>query len=345
MTTKTKTLCLVAGGSGGHITPALCLGKKWKEQNPGGRTLFFSNKKKLEQKIISTQKDQENIWLKLMNLPGKRLWRYPQFLIQLCIAFFKGLFFLYKHSPEKIISTGGLIAIPVCLAGKILNIPIELYELNVTPGKAVSFLAPLANKIFITFEESRKFFKQQATFVDYPMRFSQKDRIVDKQTIIDMINRQNPTIPFDITRTTIFVLGGSQGSLFLNNLLRKWVTTKKRTNFQIIHQTGTLDKTDWKAFYDLNNVPAYYFSYNENIKDLYLLADTIICRGGAGTLFELEFFQKKSIIIPLKSHALGHQEKNAREMMRRNGGLFTVSDQEEIGSNIELFESLLEQNS
>lgn len=317
-----KTLCLVAGGSQGHINPALCIGKKWKEKNQDGEILFFSNKPL-----------ENSICLKLQNLPGKKFWKYPYFFLQFTIAILKSLFFLYKHKPEKIVSTGGLLTLPVCLGGKLLRIPIELHELNVIPGKAIKFLSPFAKNIFITFEKSKKFFKQKTIFSEYPLRFSKNDKITNKIETIKHINaHKNTTFPFNPDKKTLFLLGGSQGSLFLNNLLKRWIKNKRfaHQNIQIIHQTGSNDKTDWKSFYADYHISAHVFAYNENIKDFYLLSDLIICRGGAGTLFEIKFFQKKSIVIPLKYRASNHQVENAREMAQQYPELFCFFDQDNV---------------
>ena len=132
------------------------------------------------------------------------------------------------------------------MAGWLLRIPIELYELNVIPGKAILTLAPLANKIFVTFEQSKKHFGKHSykcEIVDYPLRFTEADKIFDRKKIIEKINNlqinRNKTIKFSPTNKTIFFMGGSQGSLFINNLAKQWANEKERQqDIQVIHQTG-----------------------------------------------------------------------------------------------------------
>lgn len=322
-----KNICIVAGGSGGHITPALVIGKNWKKKNPDQEILFFSNKRKLDQSIVKEENEiNKLILLKVENLPGKKIWLYPIFIFTFITAFFKSLYFLYKQRPSKIISTGGIIAIPVCLAGIILRIPIELYELNAIPGKTTKLLASISTDIFVTFEKSKNFFPS-AQISQYPIRFSEEDKIFNKKELLFKVNSK-----FGDNRKTIFILGGSQGSLLLNNTIKKLVEerTDLSKSIQVIHQTGSMDKHDWKEFYALYNVPAITFTYHAAVRDFYLLADLVICRGGAGTLFELEFFQSRSIIIPLKNHANDHQVENAIEMVARNPNIFTLYDQDPI---------------
>jgi len=284
----------------------------------------------------------------MSKLPGKKIWHYPLFLYQLIISLYKSFRVLKNYRPYKIISTGGLIAIPVCLAGTLLSIPIELYELNVKPGKAIRFLSFFARDIFLTFQASKNFFykkhRSKCKVKNYPLRFCQDDKTCNKQKLIETINNLTKSpIRFTTNLKTIFVLGGSKGSLFLNNLIKQWLVEHKKAPlhmvpFQIIHQTGFVDTSDWQAFYNKHSIPAYPFSYTESIKNFYLLADLIICRAGAGTLFELEFFQKPSIIIPLKNQALNHQVENAREMAKRYPDLFVVYDQDSIKKNFDIFE-------
>lgn len=340
--TYDKNICIVAGGSGGHIIPALVIGKNWKKKNPGQEIIFFSNKRNLDQSIVKEENEiNKLILLKVENLPGKKIWLYPIFIFTFITAFFKSLYFLHKKRPSKIISTGGIIAIPVCLAGRILNIPIELYELNVIPGKTTKLLASIATNIFITFEKSKNFFtnahhgnlfRGNLFLSPYPIRFSEEEKIFNKKELLLKVNSEFKETGFIDNRKTIFILGGSQGSLLLNNTIKKLIEerTDLSKNIQVIHQTGSLDKHDWKAFYKQYNIPAVTFTYHASVRDFYLLADLVICRGGAGTLFELEFFQSRSIIIPLKNHANDHQVENATEMVARNPKIFTMYDQDPI---------------
>jgi UDP-N-acetylglucosamine--N-acetylmuramyl-(pentapeptide) pyrophosphoryl-undecaprenol N-acetylglucosamine transferase len=343
---KLKALALVAGSSGGHIIPALQLGKTWLQENPTGKIIFFCSKKKIDKKILEKYSFLDRIiYLNIHNIPGKKIWLYPRFILQFLTVFLKSLFFLIKYRPLKTIGTGGYIAIPVCLAAKCTRSNVELYELNVVPGKAIKALLPIANKIFITFEGSKLFLKnkirdftKRCIHIPYPVRFTNKDKKYDVVSIINNINKDFDT-QFTQQRKTIFLLGGSQGSMFLNNTLRTWLEKNKflLKYVQIIHQTGIRDTTDWPHFYKTLGIPAIVFNYDENIKNYYLLSDLIICRAGAGTLFEIEFFKKRSLIIPLKSIQTDHQVDNATEMHHKHPDLFTIQDQDIITQHFAQF--------
>lgn len=335
---KKENLCIVAGGSGGHILPALVLAKQWKEQNKDKKVLFFGNKKKLDQTILRDNEFLDTAkFFKLINFPGKKLWFLPKFSFQFLNSFFKSLYFLRKYKIKKIIGTGGYLAIPACFAGKVLRCEIELYELNVKPGKAIKFLSPLANKIFITFEKSKEYLPkiQNKCFLkNYPLRFSKKDKMFNKAELIEKINNKF----FTQNKKTIFLLGGSKGSKFLNETFKSWINNNKNLwrKIQIIHQTGFDDLQNIKDFYSEKNIPAIVFSFEKNIKDFYLISDLVISRAGAGTIFELEFFQKNSVLIPLQTKHTNHQVFNAKEIATRNADRIIVLEQNQIKQNLNL---------
>ncbi len=348
---KRKTIFLVAGSSGGHILPALQLGKKWKKENPDGKIIFFCGSKSIDKKIIlDFDFLYKTIKLNLDNFPGKKFYLYPKFLIQLFWVFFISFITFFKSRPSKIISTGGYLAIPVCLVARIFRVKVELFELNVVPGKAVKVLLPFADKVFVTFESTKLFLKKRIKnfsktcfLQDYPLRFDSKEKRFNKEKLLAKISQNSEIL--SPNKKTIFLLGGSQGSVFLNKILKSWITKNKDilNNIQIIHQTGSSDKTDWIEFYKTLDVAAIVFDYNQNIKDYYLISDLIISRAGAGTLFELEFFKKRSLIIPLKSNYTDHQVDNAYEMSFKNPDLFYVQDQTEIKNDFSLFDNKLKE--
>lgn len=109
---------------------------------------------------------------------------------------------------------------------------------------------------------------------------------------------------------------------------------------QIIHQTGSSDATDWQNVYAEKNISAYVFSYMPHLEQIYSAADLIICRAGAGTLFEVKFFNKPCIVIPLETNTTTHQVDNARAIVKDHPDLFHLILQKDIEVNNDV---LLEQ--
>lgn len=317
-----NSICFVAGKSGGHIIPCLTKAKELLAAQSCSDILFFSTTNALDSTIL---KDYESE-LSVIALPSctlriQKLWKLPQFIYNLATAFIKAFYTLYSHRPSKIISMGEIISIPVCIAGWILRIPIELYELNVIPGKTIKFLAPFAQSIYCCFQETAHYLPNYScTIFDYPIRFTHAPQI----SKIDACKELN----LDPNKKTILILGGSQGSLFINNLIKEWIENAESYNFNIIHQTGSNDTTDWHSWYAQRAINANVFSFNPNMESCYAGADLIICRSGSGTLHEVAFFKKNCITIPIQTKTTDHQRFNAYAMAQKYNYIKVVEERD-----------------
>ncbi|MBY0353982.1 UDP-N-acetylglucosamine--N-acetylmuramyl-(pentapeptide) pyrophosphoryl-undecaprenol N-acetylglucosamine transferase, partial [Candidatus Babeliales bacterium] len=242
MTSNKKTLCVVGGGSGGHVIPCLVLGKRWLEQCPQGSVVLLTDGTKPRQwfKDALSEMPHEN-FLTISLSPGKRsgtgitqLLKLPILAAQLCASFIKSFMVLYKLKPEKVISTGGLVSLPVCLAAWLQRRPIELYELNAEPGLAVKFLAPFATSIVLPFSSAHPNLPaKKCQMRSYPLRYTPADRddgLFDKQILLDKLG-------FEAQRKTLLILGGSQGSVSLNKTLKDFFmgTDGAKNSLQVIH--------------------------------------------------------------------------------------------------------------
>ena len=312
------TLCIVAGGSGGHILPALTLAQS---HNPS-QIIFFSSTKAIDSTIAP---HVTKIPLGLPALPSKKLWRYPAYLLALAAATVQAWRVLRMHRPAKIISTGGQLGIPVCLAGRLLNIPIEVYELNARPGRAMRVLGKLATKVYCVFDECKKFIPR-SILVKYPVRFKSHStpHPLDTTFSPECVCRtciEGSGHAVEHGTQTLLILGGSQGSRELNELVRGWVAGKQ---VDVIHQVGAReDRGEWEAFYAAHNLNAEVFTYRENLEDTYQRARVAVARAGAGTIFELMHFNIEAVLVPL-ALAANHQVHNAQVIAKKHPALFTV---------------------
>lgn len=333
---KQKTVCFVAGRSGGHIIPALTLAQQIKEKNNNARVLFFSTSSKIDKKILKNNSViDKHIELSLQNIPYKKPLKYPVFLAKAFYTTIKSFIALIKHRPTKVVSMGGYVSLPVCVSAFLLRIPIELFELNAVPGKAITTLAPLSTKIHVCFKQAMSHLpKQKCQISQYPVRYLQKELLQAEQSTYKAHN-------LSLDKYTILILGGSQGSISINNAIKQFITTSTnlRKKIQIIHQTGTLDKTDWNAFYKENNVNAFFFAFKSDLQDCYKLADMVICRSGAGTLFETMFFNKKCITIPLEAKTTSHQVDNAKALEKMHPNLVAIISEKGLKHNTSLLKN------
>lgn len=327
---KPQTICCVAGKSGGHIIPCLTVinNNYNKEQS---NILFFSSNTSLDKTILS---DNKSVAWHVMLPLSTRAGSYITTLFNACRSFVLSFFYLCKHKPTQIITTGGIVAIPTCIAGFILRIPITLYSLDAVPGKAIQFLTPLATSIITPFATSQKYFPpHKCSVAPYPIKFNTK---IDQVTALQKLSLSSH-------KKTIAILGGSQGSLFLNQCIEQWINNPSfpADTVQIIHQTGSVDGTDWQYLYASKNINAHVFSYHPDLALMYSAADLIICRAGAGTLFEVKFFNKPCIIIPLMTNTTTHQVDNAHAMASEYPEQFYTLAQNDVEKNSSFLHALI----
>ena len=322
---KEPYYCFIGGHSGGHIMPSSTLSHTIKQHNPEALILFFTTTSALDTQLTATLRDIYTvIQLPIYPFSIKNPATYIYRILQIVYSFFVALYYFVRYKPTSVTSTGGIITIPITLAAFALRIPIDLYELNVLPGKTTYFLAPIARTIYCSFKRTQIYLPTHKTaYSAYPIRFFNKRQLSQKKALT--------TLNIPPHKKVIFILGGSQGSLFINNAVKKWLEQEMDySSFYIIHQTGSHDTTDWLEFYADMGVDAITFTFSENMEQYYAAADLIICRSGAGSLFETLYFNKKCITIPLVTQRNNHQLHNAFTIVHEHPELFTVLTQEEI---------------
>lgn len=319
------TYCYVAAKTAGHILPALALAHQQISTDALTHTLFISTTTQLDYKLLSNNPDvTKHVAYHLPNIPYRKPWLLPLFTWQFIATWYKSFTLLRRHKPQRVITTGGLIAVPVCLAGWLLGIPIDLYELNAEPGGAIKWLSKLATHIYYCFDQAAdSFTSAKRKKINYPLYNS-----------LDVPAASHDQLGLDPQRKTVFMLGGSQGSSMLNQALKELLSQSLELarNVNIIHQIGGSQEylSDWRAWYTHMNIPAHVFSYEPTCVPYYKLADIVICRSGAGTLFELQALKKPYITIPLETKATQHQVSNALAMKQGYPEVVTVISQSDL---------------
>lgn len=310
-------ICYVAGKTGGHIIPGIT--EAVSDRLKGHKILFITTDAALDASIMAQYPwIDKHEQLALGAVSYTTLWKKIKFLCTLTRAFFTSLKLLRTYKPVKVVSMGGYVSLPVCYAAWVLRIPVVIYELNAVPGAAVKLLAPLAQEVRVCFAQAQNYFKK-SVLIEYPVRFSTDD-------ILSPIEARR-ALGLDVNIFTLFVLGGSQGSRFINQFVQQFV--QGRRDIQLIHQTGVHDIEAVRAWYAEQGIPALVFAYRADLHLCYSAADRIITRAGAGALFEILFFKKKTLVIPLQTVTTDHQIDNARAMEQEHTDLFRVLLQSE----------------
>lgn len=327
-----KTIFYVAGKSGGHIIPALTLAQQQKTKEP--TTIgIFSTDALLDKQIISHCKDiTHHIALPLHGVSLK----HPYFIVKLLYATILTLRTLWRYKPERIVSTGGMVSLPVCAAAWVLRIPFDLHEFNVEPGSAIKFLAPFARKVHVCFEATRRHLSKNVVKADYPVRYTEEQRISQTQA------RERLQLP--LHKKILFIIGGSQGSRFFNVIAQQLIvqlSAEERTSLYVVHQAGVADAIDIREFYKESETAATVFDYSDDIALYYQAADYVITRAGAGVLHELLFFNKAALIIPLEVTSTSHQVANAQACVQRDPDRWQMVRQHELQHDDKLLYQLL----
>jgi len=257
----------------------------------------------------------EGLGIKYAAVSSGKMRRY--FSWQNFLDFFRFLIGIYqakkvlkKFGPKVVFSKGGFVSLPVTLAAKKLKIPVVLHESDVSPGLANKWAMKTADKICVSFEETKKYIAPNVM----------RRVVVTGNPVRESILHGDRARGYSFTGLThkkpvILIIGGSLGAMQLNELV--WNSLDKLLNkFQIVHLTGrgNLKKDFSKKGY-------VQFEYlDKELKDVYAISDLIVSRGGANVLFELAMLGKKVLIIPLSHRASrGDQFDNAEVFVRKMG--------------------------
>lgn len=330
-------ICFVAGGSGGHIIPGLTYAQKFFEVT-GARIIFMTTKKELDCQLLRPYKWIHHVPLSIRAFPGLHIMLIP-WMYYFIKSFFESLSALKRYKVTHIKSMGALLSLPVWLASRLLRISYEVYEFNIIPGKAVNFLAKRGVPLYACFEETKKHLPSSAlVFVtQYPIRF-RDDEVVSSK-------RARSLLKLDQNKRILFIVGGSQGSQGLNDLIERWLGQQKMKNINnifIIHQSGQRDCERMRMLYAHYKVAAIVSPYIERIALVYQASNAVISRCGAGALSELEFFKKTAALIPLKTSYTSHQLDNGAWYASHYPDRYMLFDQDIVHSDPQPFFNWIE---
>ena len=329
--TLKKSICAVGGRSGGHLIPCIHYVAQKKLNDPSiDTTLLLYAPTPLTTSLVNRGTSITHpIPLTIGQVPYRQWYLFPWWALTICYAFFKSIYILLRFRPIEVMSSGGLESIPVCLAARLLRIPVVILELNVIPGKAILFLAKFIRDIHICFAQAAHYFPDNKIILSpYPIRFSPQQLNTPHQ--IALAHYQ-----LTVDKKTIVILGGSQGSTSLNRIAAESIIhlASHHPHIQVIHQVGNDDSPTYAHLYKSYNIDHVIISFEQHAEYLYSSADTIIARAGAGTLFEIAAFLKSACIVPLETTTTDHQKDNAQSFARLYPERFIMLLQKDLEHN------------
>ena len=288
-----KKILISTGGSGGHVVPATILYEHLKDKfqvylSTDNRGMKFLNK------------EMKNLEVFNINPISKNYFLLPLDFFLMIYYVIKSIFFLKKKNIDILISTGGYMSLPLCLASKILNTKLILFEPNIVLGRSNKFFIKSCEKIFCYSNKIKNFPKKH----------------IDKISVIPALLRKKF---YNIEKTknidesiNLLVIGGSQGAKVFDTFIKTpLIELSKRYNVKIYQQTNFINFESLKKFYEDNHINHQLFEFNEDISNLMSKANICITRAGASTLAELVFLNLPFIAIPLPTSKDNHQFENA----------------------------------
>lgn len=296
-------IVLTGGGTAGHVTPNLALMPKLKEH--GFDVFYIGSYDGIEKSLI------EPTGTPYLGISSGKLRRYHDwknftdpFRVLKGIREAKQI--MRNEKPSIIFSKGGFVSVPVSIAARRLRIPLIIHESDCTPGLANKLAFPFANKVCCNFPETVKYLpKGKGVYTGSPIR---------EELLSGDKERGAKITGFTTDKPTILVIGGSTGSVAINNAVRN-IVPKLTEKFQVIHVCGEANVDP-----EFNNIPNYFqIGYaNEELKDFFALADMAVSRAGANTICEFLALRKPSILIPLPAaSSRGDQILNAESFERQ----------------------------
>jgi len=311
-----KKILISTGGSGGHVIPATVFYEQLKDKFDvflvtDKRGCRFLNLEKYKLTVINTPNLTANLFLLPLNLFG------------LFFSIVKSLIFLKKNKIEVLISTGGYMSLPICMAAKIFSIKIYSFEPNMVLGRV--------NSIFLRYTE--KIFCYSNEIINFPKKYLSKILLIDSLLRKEFYSA-TPNDKNEInSEINLLIIGGSQGAELFNNKLKKSIISlSKKYKLNICQQINSINQKNLEDFYNQNNISYQLFNFEENILKFISNANLCITRAGASTLSELTYLNIPYLAIPYPSAKDDHQFQNA--LFYKNKNCCWILRQDEINEEV-----------
>jgi UDP-N-acetylglucosamine--N-acetylmuramyl-(pentapeptide) pyrophosphoryl-undecaprenol N-acetylglucosamine transferase len=300
-----KRIVIMAGGTGGHVFPALAVAQSLAEK--GWRVSWLGTKKGLESRVVPEQ-GIEIDWLAVGGIRGKGVAAKLSAILGLFKACLQARRILRKRKPHVVLGMGGFVAGPGGLMARLLGIPLIIHEQNRVPGTTNRLLAKLATRVLEAFPDS--FNKNtKAICTGNPLRKSFLLQSKEEASALPQVFR-------------ILVFGGSQGAKVLNEIVPEAMALLPEV--EVRHQTGAAMCEQVAARYEELPVNAEVTAFIEDMVAAYRWADLVVCRSGAMTVSEVAAMGVPAIFIPLPGAIDDHQVANARYLADVGGGMILL---------------------
>ena len=294
--------CVIAGGgTGGHLFPGIAIAEAFVEREAGNEVLFIGTERGIEMRVLAGGRFPLRT-IRAMPLKGRSAGEKVKALGTLPVAVSESLSILKGFRPHLVVGVGGYASGPALLAAFLLGLRRVIHEQNMVPGMTNRFLKWFCQRIFVSFDETRRHFPEKKTRVTgNPIR----------KGFLDGLSPRKKT-----DRFTVLVFGGSAGAHRINEAVMEALEFLKeaRPFLRLIHQTGREDLEAVSKRYQEQGWDAIVRPFFEDMASQYQASDLVVCRAGASTISELAVCGRGAILIPYPYAAHRHQLIQARRL-------------------------------
>lgn len=293
---------VVAGGTGGHIYPAIAIINKIKEKEQGSEILYIGTTDRMEKDIIPNL-GIDYIGLEMSGLNRKNIFKNLEVLKKYKKAITDAKREIKKFDPDVVIGVGGYITLPVLTAANSLGYKTIIHEQNSIPGLSNKMLARFTDCVCVSLPNSVKLFKNKNVVYTGNPR---------SEEIIDVAKVTKKDLGLDSTKKLVIIVMGSLGSLTMTNKLKEIITGFSGKKYQVIVVTGKGYFDNYKDLKIPGNVRIV--PYMDNLINVMKDTDLLVSRAGASTIAEITAIGLPAILVPSPYVTHNHQYMNAKEL-------------------------------
>ena len=298
-----------AGGTGGHIYPALAIINKIKEEEPNSEFLYIGTHNRMEKDIVPKQ----GILFKAIEMYGfnkKHLFKNFKTVKCLFKSFKECKKMIKEFNPDVVIGVGGYVTIPVIISAKKLGYKTFIHEQNSIPGKSNRFLAKYCDLIGVSFKSSMEYLpKNKTVLTGNPC----------SENALKVPSATKMSLGLSSNKQLVLVTMGSLGSSSVNKVMMEAMDKFKTKKYEVLYISG---KTLYEKIKD-NKFPTNVkvLPFYEGLTGIMKRADLIVSRAGASTLSEIIALEMPSILIPSPYVANNHQYINAMDLIKERAAI------------------------
>lgn len=318
-----KTLMVMAGGTGGHVYPAMAVADYLKAQ--GWTIVWLATEGGMENRLIEGKGYQKAI-ITMQGVRGKGLLGWMLLPIKLLKALRQSYQAIRQYQPNVVLGMGGFAAFPGGLMARLLNKPLVIHEQNSVAGLTNKLMSKIATRVLAAFPGALN----KALVLGNPVR-------------ADIATAATPEARFSKHQgaLNILVVGGSLGAQALNELIPQALANiPKVSRPVVIHQAGVKHIVALEANYQKHGVSADCRAFIDNMAEMYAQADFVICRAGAMTIAELSAVGLGSLLVPFPYAVDDHQTSNAAYLAEKNAALLIQQKELTVEKLVQVFVQL-----